>query len=145
MDHRPCITYIILMSKASFAQLGGVKGFLRNPGLFLLTLGSKGFAGTDAAGNLYFARTGNNKFVPERRWVVYKGAADPSVIGPEWHAWLHHLTDAPLPNTGAKPWQKPHQPNRTGTPLSYRPDGHDYSGGKRARASADYESWTPDA
>ena len=79
-----------------------------------------------------------------RRWVIYAGAPDPSVIGPEWHAWLHRLTDAPLPDTGARPWQKPHIPNLTGTPASYRPAGHDYMGGTRAKSSADYEAWAPD-
>jgi NADH:ubiquinone oxidoreductase subunit len=76
--------------------------------------------------------------------VIYAGAPDASAIGPEWHAWLHYLTDAPLPDTGRKFWQKPHLPNLTGTPESYRPPGHDYEGGRRAHASADYESWTPD-
>jgi NADH:ubiquinone oxidoreductase subunit len=32
----------------------------------------------------------------------------------------------------------------TGTPDGYRPAGHDYEGGIRARAAADYEAWTPD-
>ena len=26
---------------------------------------------------------------------------------------------------------------------SYRPAGHDYQGGKRAKATGDYEAWTP--
>jgi len=48
-----------------------------------------------------------------------------------------------LPEQGKKPWQKPHLANATGTGESYRPPGHDYEGGKRAAASADYEAWTP--
>jgi len=145
MDHSYGITYISRMSTTSFSQLGGLKAFIRNPGLILLTLRCGGAAGEDAAGNLYFERPGNTKTARKRRWVVYNGVPDPSAIGPEWHAWLHHLTDSPLPNSSPKPWQKPHQPNLTGTPASYRPDGHDYSGGKRAKASADYEAWTPEA
>ena len=50
---------------------------------------------------------------------------------------------APLPETGRKVWQKPHLANATGTPTSYRPPGHDYEGGHRARATGDYEAWTP--
>jgi NADH:ubiquinone oxidoreductase subunit len=76
--------------------------------------------------------------------VVYAGAADASTIGPEWHSWLHYTTDTVLPDSGRKPWQKPHQANLTGTPSGYRPAGHDYEGGHRAHASADYQSWTPD-
>jgi NADH:ubiquinone oxidoreductase subunit len=34
-------------------------------------------------------------------------------------------------------------PNATGTPLAYRPPGHDYEGGNRAPAADDYEPWTP--
>ena len=45
----------------------------------------------------------------------------------------------------AEPWQKPHLPNATGTAASYRPPGHDYEGGHRARATGDYEAWTPES
>ncbi len=129
--------------KTSMGQLGGLRSFMRNPGLFLFTLRHGGLVGKDAQDNLYFERPGRPGLARTRRWVVYNGAPDASAIGPEWHAWLHHLTDEPLPDTG-RPWQRPHQRNLTGTPASYRPPGHDYEGGKRARASADYESWTPD-
>ena len=78
-----------------------------------------------------------------RRWVAYAGVVEASVVPPEWHAWLHYTTDAPLPDTGRKAWQKPHLANATGTPASYRPPGHDYEGGHRARATGDYEAWTP--
>lgn len=131
-------------AKVSLSQLGGLRGFIRNPGLFLYTLRRGGHVGRDTLGNQYYERPGRTKTARTRRWVVYSGAPDASTIGPEWHSWLHHLTDKPLPDTGAKPWQRPHQPNLTGTPSSYRPAGHDYEGGKRARASADYEAWTPD-
>ena len=43
----------------------------------------------------------------------------------------------------SRAWQKPHVPNLTGTADSYRPAGHDYQGGKRAKATGDYEAWTP--
>ncbi len=130
--------------KVTFGQLGGLRGLFRNPGLVLMTLRRGGHVGTDALGNQFYqqrlAATGRKA----RRWVVYAGRPDPSAIGPEWHAWLHYVTDAPLPDTGQRPWQLPHQPNLTGTAESYRPSGHDYEGGVRARNSSDYESWTPD-
>jgi len=131
-------------AKVSMGQLGGLRGLIRNPGLFLYTLRRGTPVGRDALGNAYFERAAREKTGRSRRWVVYAGAPDASTVAPEWHAWLHHLTDQPLPATAAKSWQRPHQPNRTGTPASYRPAGHDYQGGKSARASADYESWTPD-
>jgi NADH:ubiquinone oxidoreductase subunit len=40
-------------------------------------------------------------------------------------------------------WQKPHEPNLTGTDLAYRPPGHVLKGGARAPASGDYEPWVP--
>ena len=74
---------------------------------------------------------------------AYAGAVEASRVPPEWHAWLHYTTDAPLLERARYPWEKPHQANATGTPESYRPPGHDYQGGKRARATGDYEAWTP--
>jgi NADH:ubiquinone oxidoreductase subunit len=100
--------------------------------------------GTDPAGNIYYTeRKPRPGGLRARRWVAYAGAPEASVVPPEWHSWLHYTTDAPLPDTGRKPWQKPHLANATGTPLSYRPPGHDYEGGHRARATGDYEAWTP--
>ncbi|CAH2604711.1 NADH:ubiquinone oxidoreductase 17.2 kD subunit [Rhodovastum atsumiense] len=100
--------------------------------------------GTDASGNVYYeerrVRTGRRT----RRWVLYRGGpVDASRVPPEWHAWLHYTTDAPLPVQNRRPWQKPHLANLTGTAGSYRPAGHDYMGGQRARATGDYEAWTP--
>jgi NADH:ubiquinone oxidoreductase subunit len=131
-------------SKVTFAQLGGWRGLIRNPGLVLFTLRRGGYIGADSLHNHYYEQRAVAKGARPRRWVVYAGEADASTIGPEWHSWLHYLTDKALPDTGRKPWQKPHQANLTGTPESYRPAGHDYEGGKRAPASGDYQSWTPD-
>jgi NADH:ubiquinone oxidoreductase subunit len=148
MDHAPRITYIRRMStdqKVTLKQLGGLRGLLTRPGLVLFTLRRGAYVGSDALGNHFYQQRATLNGARPRRWAVYAGeGTDASVIGPEWHAWMHYLTDNPLPDTGRKPWQKPHQPNLTGTPESYRPAGHDYEGGNRARASADYESWSPD-
>ena len=48
-----------------------------------------------------------------------------------------NTTDTPLPETGNRPWQKPHLPNLTGTLSAYRPPGHDYRGGHRAAADGE--------
>ena len=101
--------------------------------------------GTDAFGNRYYRGKGAKLQGRERRWVIYNGDVDASRVPPEWHAWLHHTTDKPLTESAAKarPWQKEHTPNLTGTPDAYRPAGHDLKGGKRAAATGDYEAWTP--
>ena len=101
-------------------------------------------AGRDSLGNIYYEDKTVRPGLRTRRWVMYAGAAEASSVPPEWHSWLHYTTDAPLPDTGRKAWQKPHEPNHTGTTLSYRPPGHDYAGGLRSRASSDYEAWTPE-
>jgi NADH:ubiquinone oxidoreductase subunit len=115
-----------------------------NIGTWLFTRLKGRQIGTDAAGNIYYEekrqRPGSLR---NRRWVAYAGPVEASVVPPEWHAWLHYTTDTPLPETGRKVWQKPHLPNATGTAFSYRPPGHDYEGGHRARATGDYEAWTP--
>ncbi|HTB48225.1 MAG TPA: NADH:ubiquinone oxidoreductase subunit NDUFA12 [Acetobacteraceae bacterium] len=115
-----------------------------NLGTWLFTKLHGRQVGTDAAGNIYYTlRKPRPGALRERRWVAYAGVPEASEVPPEWHAWLHYTTDAPLPVDKRQPWQKPHIPNETGTPLSYRPPGHDYEGGKRARATGDYEAWTP--
>jgi NADH:ubiquinone oxidoreductase subunit len=102
--------------------------------------------GSDQGGNTYYRNRRAKRWGRERRWVLYKGVAEASKIPPEWHAWLHHLTEEPLIEQAkrARPWQKPHLPNLTGTPYAYRPKGHDLRGGHRAKATGDYEPWTPE-
>ena len=99
--------------------------------------------GRDAAGNVYYEERRPRAGMRKRRWVIYAGDSEASRVPPEWHAWLHYTTDAPLPAERLRPWQKPHQANPTGTPAGYRPSGHDYAGGQRAPATGDYEAWTP--
>jgi NADH:ubiquinone oxidoreductase subunit len=116
----------------------------------LMTIGTRIFTrffgsavGSDAAGNRYFQERRPRAGQRIRRWVVYAGPADASAVPAEWHSWLHYTTEAPLPDAGRKPWQRPHAANLTGTANGYRPPGHDYRGGERARATGDYEAWTP--
>jgi len=101
--------------------------------------------GADAQGNRYYQERRQPRDRPRSRWVMYNGPAEASRIPPEWHAWLHRTVDAPPieRKRPPKPWQKEHLPNRTGTPAAYRPPGSVYQGGKRARATGDYEPWRP--
>ncbi|WP_126173380.1 NADH:ubiquinone oxidoreductase subunit NDUFA12 [Altericroceibacterium xinjiangense] len=102
--------------------------------------------GTDAQGNRYYRhpRTASGR---ERRWVIYTGANDASRVPPEWHGWLHGthegVPESYLP--AARVWEADFTPNATGTSAAYRPQGALERGGKRARATGDYEAWTPDA
>ena len=102
--------------------------------------------GTDEFGNSYYRSNQKTRWGRERRWCLFKGSDEASMIPPEWHAWLHHMTPEPLTDMAAKsrPWQKPHQPNMTGTIDAYRPKGHEFKGGQRAHATGDYEAWSPE-
>lgn len=101
--------------------------------------------GRDRFGNIYYEERRKRAGQRQRRWVMYARAVDASEVPPEWHAWLHYTLDAPLPEGKLYPWQQEHQPNLTGTPAAYRPPGHDLEGGRRARATGDYEAWTPES
>ena len=112
---------------------------------FQLLFGRGDLVGVDEFGNRYY-RSGRAKLHGrERRWVLYRGEAEASRVPPEWHAWLHHTTEAPLTEKAAqaRSWQRDHQPNLTGSVAAYRPPGHDSKGGRRSRATGDYEPWTP--
>jgi NADH:ubiquinone oxidoreductase subunit len=107
--------------------------------------------GTDGQGNKYFRskpkRAQATSAGRERRWVIYNGANDASRVPAEWHGWLHQSYDD-LPESHLPPpkiWEVDYTPNATGTAAAYRPAGALEKGGQRARASGDYEAWTPDA
>lgn len=128
--------------------------FLKNilsvlsPVSFLLTVWQRGeFVGEDQIGNRYYRAAPRKGYTHEQRWVIYKGEPDASAVPPEWHGWLHHQSDRVPDNEGLshrKPWQIAHRPNLTGTDLAYRPQGHQLAGGHRAKATGDYQPWTPE-
>ena len=101
--------------------------------------------GTDRYGNKYYQEKKARKGLKARRWVIYNGEPEATNVPPEWHGWLHYTMAEPLPEQSAfhKPWIKEHQPNPTGTLEAYRPPGHLFEGGKRDKATGDYEAWTP--
>lgn len=115
----------------------------------LLDSGLKGeHVGTDVQGNRYYrAKKRKNVDGGERRWVIYEGANDASRVPAEWHGWLHGTFDG-VPESYLPPpriFEVDFTPNATGTAEAYRPQGALERGGKRARATGDYESWSPDA
>ncbi len=105
--------------------------------------------GEDSLGNRYFegptgAKHAAGNGMP-RRWVMYAGANDASNVPPEWHGWLHHTLDT-VPDETMAPipaWIDPPSPNATGTAGAYSPAGALSVQGNRARATGDYQAWTP--
>lgn len=102
--------------------------------------------GTDVYGNTYFTASPRKGYKRNRRWVIYNGKAEASMVPPEWHGWMHHQTDD-IPNSDERSfrrqWQKSPQANLTGTAQAYRPPGHILKEGKRPTTTGDYEAWTP--
>ncbi len=116
-----------------------------NIGTLIYTWINGVMVGTDEFGNRYYRARKDRLHGRERRWVLYRGKTEASQVPPEWHAWLHYTIDA-VPEAAGRPhlpWQKPHRPNLTGTAEAYRPPGHTLEGGRRAKATGDYEPWTP--
>ena len=103
-------------------------------GTFIYTLISGKLIGTDEFGNKYYS---NSK---GKRWVVYKSRVESSKIPPEWHLWIHFMTqNAPINNLNKYKWQKKHQENLTGTKNAYKPDGLLSSDSKKNMKK--YETW----
>jgi NADH:ubiquinone oxidoreductase subunit len=111
--------------------------------LFTLLKGQR--VGQDEYGNVYYQERKNPASRRRKRWVVYQGIVEASKIPALWHGWLHYTYDE-LPtqmNVVRHAWEKPHQPNLTGTKGAYLPAGDLRAGGQRAASTSDYQAWTP--
>ena len=103
--------------------------------------------GEDGLGNRYYEQVkGVGPVGKPRRFVTYKNGAEASKVPAEWHGWLHYTVDTPPTDQDyqAKPWQKPYQPNMTGTADAYRPDGSILTPASRPRGTGDYKAWRPE-
>lgn len=100
--------------------------------------------GEDEFGNVYY-QGGRDSEGRTRRWVIYKNYSEASQIPPGWHGWIHHRVATPPSQEDykARAWQKPHEPNLTGTPRAYRPKGSVLNPERRPRVTGDYDAWTP--
>ena len=115
----------------------------------LNTIAARGsFVGEDDFGNKYYAaktiRDGDAG--RQRRWVIYKGYAEPSKVPAEWHGWLHHTFAEPptVEPLKRRAWEKDHRPDLSGTIHAWRPKGSIARTGERPPATGDYEAWTPE-
>ena len=105
------------------------------------------FVGEDDYGNRYFEDRKVSIEGRKRRYVVYKGLAEPSKVPADWHGWLHHTFKSPptVDPLTRQDWEIDHKPNMTGTLFADVPQGSLRDSGERSGNSADYEAWTPDA
>jgi len=129
--------------------VGGLMSWLRQlfvwwyaatPGTLLTTWFSGVKVGTDKFGSRYY-QTKDGK----RRWVIYAGTVEASRVPPEWHGWMHHTFVNPptVEPLKVQPWEMEHEPNLTGTPQAYHPEGSLWREGTRPPATGDYEAWRP--
>ena len=87
-------------------------------GTFIYTLFTGKLVGKDEFGNKYYS---NSK---GKRWLIYKNRVESSKIPPEWHLWIHFLTNNKPSNNPIKfKWQKKHSENLTGTVKAHKSDG----------------------
>ena len=100
-------------------------------GTRIKTILSGKFVGKDEFGNRYYE---NKK---GKRWVIYSGEIDASKIPVDWFSWMHHTPNKIEKNHDLKKynWQKPHQPNLTGTESAYYPNKNKNAIKKK------YKSW----
>ncbi|OFW81121.1 MAG: hypothetical protein A2887_06215 [Alphaproteobacteria bacterium RIFCSPLOWO2_01_FULL_40_26] len=89
--------------------------------------------GDDEFGNEYFQNKSGKRF------VVYKGIAEPSKVPMEWHSWLHYYSKFLPTNVGKFSWQKIHFPNLTGTKHAYSPKNSSVK-----KTDSEYEAWKPE-
>ena len=105
-------------------------------GTFIYTLFFGKYVGKDVFGNKYYSNTRG------KRWVIYKKRVESSTIPPEWHLWIHFLTNNRPSNESVKfSWQKNHEENLTGTKKAYKPDGSLSLDSKKNMKK--YEVWKP--
>ena len=120
-----------LFNFIGFILLGAV-AIVLVMGIYTLFKGK--FVGIDQSGNKYYSNSEG------KRWVIYKNKVESSKIPPEWHLWIHFLTnDKPPSNPNKFKWQKKHEENLTGTTKAYKPDGLLSSDSKKNMKK--YETW----
>ena len=103
-------------------------------GTFFYTLFVGKFVGSDEFGNKYYSNS------RKKRWVIYKNNVESTKIPPEWHLWIHFLTNyIPSKNINRFEWQKEHVENLSGTERAFRPEGSLNSDKKKNMKK--YESW----
>ena len=88
--------------------------------------------GKDDFGNKYYQSKSG------KRWVIYFDEIDASKIPVEWFSWMHFMPNKIENNHELEKhvWQKPHQPNLTGTESAYYPNKN-----KKDAIQKKYKSW----
>ena len=88
--------------------------------------------GSDEYGNKYYQSKRG------KRWVIYANEIDASKIPVEWYSWIHFMPNKieNIHKLEKHDWQKPHQPNLTGTDSAYYPNKNNKNASEKK-----YKSW----
>ena len=104
------------------------------------------FVGEDEFGNRYY-RTKGGKIDPtlglERRWVIYNGVAEATMVPPSWHGWMHHswMCRRPQEQVITASLGKAASAQFDRHAGAYRPSGSTLAQGRRPKATGDYKAW----
>jgi len=102
------------------------------------------FVGLDKLNNRYYCNSKDFNDKKAKRWVIYYGESEASIIPPHWHAWLHKSIESPPIDYKHKyKWQKEHKSNMTGTSDAYHPNNPPLSKSKTEPIKKEYEKWKP--
>ncbi|GBG61669.1 hypothetical protein CBR_g23185 [Chara braunii] len=134
-----------LMGALKKAKDQGMLGVLLDGNMFntKTRFGGK-LMGTDKDGNKYYEKISDTQF-GRHRWVEYSSPMyNASTVPPEWHGWLHHITDQTPDQIASKAhYAEDHKPNLTGQgdEVIYHPKGHAMHPNRRTWSK--YEPWQP--
>ena len=96
------------------------------------------YVGQDESGNKYYSNNKDFNNINGKRWVIYSKEVDASKIPVEWFSWIHFTPNRIEKDHDLKKydWQKPHQPNLTGTKKAYFPNKNNKNAIEKK-----YKSW----
>lgn len=111
----------------------------------------KELVGEDRMGNRYYEIKGVLETQSRMRWVEPANTKtyDGSAVPPEWHNWLHRMTDVPPTKrtgfTAVEPkFKKDHRENPTGSQRAFLQPGHFLNPSFRTSKNAQkVEYWSP--
>ena len=101
-------------------------------GTRIKTILSGKLIGSDEFGNKYYQDKKG------KRWIIYANEIDASKIPVEWYSWIHFMPNKieNIHKLEKHDWQKPHQPNLTGTDSAYYPNKNNKDATEKK-----YKSW----
>eukprot|EP01091_Cochliopodium_minus_P003090 TRINITY_DN12925_c0_g1_i1.p1 TRINITY_DN12925_c0_g1~~TRINITY_DN12925_c0_g1_i1.p1 ORF type:complete len:159 (-),score=50.49 TRINITY_DN12925_c0_g1_i1:28-504(-) len=103
--------------------------------------------GEDQFGNTYYENL-EDTYGGRTRWVEFKNDVEATSIPPEWHQWVHYVTDSTpeqLPEIKEIKYQRPYHRNFTGTDKKYLPPSYFVKENKYTKAKGGHELFDPQA